>query len=128
MPHQWLSCSSLKIGRWKVPGSNPVALFDLAEFSVVFSETRLNTCKDPLYRPSRRPATYRPMTRKQTIGLKTFNLTRNSRKYRLGSLRKTCTEHTISKLRSHKRKIGLNPNLHPSYWKKKELTQFDVIV
>ena len=44
-PHQWLSGSAPKIGRRGVPGSilGRASLPTRSEFSVVFSETRLNT-------------------------------------------------------------------------------------
>ena len=47
---------TLKNGRRKVPGSNPgrACRPSRAEFSVVFSETRVNTGYDPLERPPRR--------------------------------------------------------------------------
>ena len=44
-PHQWLSDSELKAGRWELPGSIPggVCQTSRSEFSKVFSETRVNT-------------------------------------------------------------------------------------
>ena len=46
----------LKTGRRKVPGSNPghACRPSHLEFSVVFSETRVNTGEDPSQRPPRR--------------------------------------------------------------------------
>ena len=43
-PHQWLSVSALKIGRQEVPGLvlGRACRPNLSEFSVVFSETRVN--------------------------------------------------------------------------------------
>ena len=50
--HQWPSGSTLKTGRRKVPGSIPgrACRPSRSEFSVIFSETRLNTAKNPLER------------------------------------------------------------------------------
>ena len=47
---------TLKTGRREVPGSNPgrAGRPSRSEFSVVFSETRVNTGWDPLERPLRR--------------------------------------------------------------------------
>ena len=44
-PHQWLRGSALKTGRREVPDSIPgrACRSSRSEFSVVFSETRLNT-------------------------------------------------------------------------------------
>ena len=52
-PRQWLH---LKTGRWEVPGSflGRACRPSRSEFSVVFSETRVNTDKDLLKRHSRR--------------------------------------------------------------------------
>ena len=44
-PYQWLSDSTLKVSRWEVTNSIPSHAFSPrhSEFSVVFSETRVNT-------------------------------------------------------------------------------------
>ena len=51
-----MSGSGIKTGRWEVPGSivGRACRASLSEFSVVFSETRLNMGQDTLERPSRR--------------------------------------------------------------------------
>ena len=54
LSHQWPRCSALKSGRREVPGS----VLDRAcrpcrsEFSMVFSETRVNTSQNPLEKPT----------------------------------------------------------------------------
>ena len=47
---------TLKTGRREAPGSNPgrACRTSHSEFSMVFSETRVNTSQDPLERPTRR--------------------------------------------------------------------------
>ena len=54
-PHQWLSGSALKTGRWEVPGSisGGTCRSSREEFSVVFTETCF-TGQDPLERSSQR--------------------------------------------------------------------------
>ena len=44
-PHQWRSANAQNWKTWEVPGSNPGCACrpSLSEFSVVFSETRVNT-------------------------------------------------------------------------------------
>ena len=53
--HQWLRSSALKIGRLEVKGSIPgrACRPRLSEFSVVFSESCINTIEDSLERPPR---------------------------------------------------------------------------
>ena len=69
---------TLKTGRRGVPGSNPVALVDLAVrgFSVVFSEICINTGQDSLERPPPSPHgghfIYKSRSHKRTFGLKTY--------------------------------------------------------
>ena len=55
-PHQRQSGFTLKTGRQELPGSLPgrACRPSRSEFSVVFSETRVNTRNDPLKRPLRR--------------------------------------------------------------------------
>ena len=52
-PHQWCSCSTSKAGRWEVPSSIPgrSRRINRSKFSVVFSETRINTGWSLLERP-----------------------------------------------------------------------------
>ena len=79
-PHQWWSGIALKAGRWQVPGSNsgracqPTCL----EFSVVFSETSVNTGQDPLERPPRRASHLQAQVLLETIGLNTYTTHRIS--------------------------------------------------
>ena len=49
-PRKWRSSSALKTGRLEVPGSIPVCRHSRSKFSVVFSETCVNTGYDPLER------------------------------------------------------------------------------
>ena len=58
-PHQWPSGSAPKTGRREMPGSisGRSCRPSRSEFSLVFSETRVNTDKDPLQRPPRRALT-----------------------------------------------------------------------
>ena len=51
-PHQWLSGSALKTGRQQVPGSIPGSACrpSSSEFSMILSETPVNTGYDPLER------------------------------------------------------------------------------
>ena len=44
-PHQWQSDSAFKAGRQEMPGSNPgrICRLSRSEFSMVFSETLVNT-------------------------------------------------------------------------------------
>ena len=67
----------LKTGRREVPGSNPgrTCQPSRSEFSVVFSETLVNTGSYPVERLTRRARPYRPRSHKRTIGLQpTTNL------------------------------------------------------
>ena len=55
VPHQWWSGSALNAGKWEVPSSIPgrACRQNRLEFSVVFSETCVNTGCNPLERPNR---------------------------------------------------------------------------
>ena len=55
-PHQRRGGSAFKTGRWEVPDAIPdrACRLSFSEFPVVFSETCVNTGKDPLERPRRR--------------------------------------------------------------------------
>ena len=70
-PHQWPSSS----GRQEVPGSIPgrPCRPNRSEFSVVFSETRVNTGQDPLERPSLRASHSLAWVPRETIGHKPYN-------------------------------------------------------
>ena len=66
---------TLKTGRRELPGSNPdrACRPRRSEFSVVFSETRVNTGQDPLERPPRRALHLYAQVLSETIGLNTYN-------------------------------------------------------
>ena len=53
LPHQWQSSSALETGRWEVPGSisSHACRPSCSEYSVVFSETPVNTAWHSLERP-----------------------------------------------------------------------------
>ena len=72
---QWLNRSPLNIGRRQVPGSiiGDACRPSCSEFSVVFSETCVNTAWDPLERPSRREHHPQAQVPLQAIGLKTYS-------------------------------------------------------
>ena len=70
-PHQWRRGSALKAGKRVVTGSIPghACRPSHSKFSVVFSETRVITGKDPLERPPWRTFLYKPWSHKRTICL-----------------------------------------------------------
>ena len=63
-----------KTGRREVPGSIPdrACRPSHSEFSVVFSETRVNTGQDPLKRPPRRAFHLYLQVQRETIGFKPY--------------------------------------------------------
>ena len=83
-PHLWRSGTILKAGRREVPGSNPnrACRPSRSDFSVVFSETRVNMGWDPIERPPREGAFYAyAKVPSETIGLKTYNKPTNKPSY-----------------------------------------------
>ena len=79
--HQWLSGSALKTGRWEMPSSIPglTCRSSLLDFSVVFSETRLNTGWVPLERPPQKALQWKPgLTNGQSALIRQSNPTENT--------------------------------------------------
>ena len=75
MAQQWPYDSALKTGRRQLPGSilDHACRPSRSEFSLVFSETRVNTGQDPLERPPRRALHSQAQVPSETIGLVTNN-------------------------------------------------------
>ena len=95
-PHQWLSSSALKTGRREVPGLIPCRACrpSRLEFSVVFSETRVNRGQKPLGRPPRRAFHLQSQVPRVIIGLKNLQPTCNQVSVKNSIMKKkTCYTH-----------------------------------